>query len=249
MNVGDRVTFSNKSYATYTAVRQGLGRTRGPASQHACACGQPAHEWAYDRSDPSESFSASGLAFSSDLSRYLPTCRSCNRGAANVRAQERRAAGYLDKATERFAKYVVEGGATECWPWLGTVKKNGYGQLWFNGKPDRAHRVSYQINKGPIPDGMLIRHTCDNKVCVNPNHLLTGTPLDNARDAIERNLYPRGETQGRAKLTLVQVEEIRRNWRNRTESQRSMSDRFGVSTSCIQFVATGNSWIGLGESA
>lgn len=149
----------------------------------------------------------------------------------------------------RFYKFVDKGSADECWPWVGTMKKNGYGGFWFNGKADRAHRVSYQISKGPIPYGLLIRHTCDNKACVNPNHLLTGTSLDNARDALERNRYPRGETQGRSKLTLVQVEEIRRNWRNRTETQKSMSERFSVSTSCIQFVATGHNWIGLGENA
>ncbi|MGW9268361.1 HNH endonuclease [Microbacterium sp. NPDC055599] len=149
----------------------------------------------------------------------------------------------------RFYRYVDKGSEQECWPWLGTVKKNGYGQFWFNGKPDRAHRVSYELTNGEIPEGMLIRHTCDNKRCVNPAHLITGTARDNARDAVERGLYPRGETQGRSKLTLEQVNEIRRNWRERTETQKSMAERFGVSTSAIQLVATGQSWVGLGESS
>ena len=151
---------------------------------------------------------------------------------------------FTDEA--RFYKFVDKRGADECWTWTGTIKKNGYGQFWMDGKADRAHRISYEISNGKIPNGLLIRHTCDNRACVNPSHLLTGTPKDNARDALERDRYPRGETQGRSKLTLAQVDEIRANWRTRSETQASMARRFGVSTSAVQFVASGHSWIGLG---
>jgi len=147
----------------------------------------------------------------------------------------------------RFYKFVEKRSADECWTWMGTVKKTGYGQFWISGNARPAHRVSYEMHKGAIPAGLLIRHTCDNKVCVNPRHLITGTDADNARDAVERGLYPRGEAQGRSKLTLSQVNEIRRNWSNGTESQASMARRFGVSTSAIQLVASGHSWLGLGE--
>lgn len=231
---------------TYGGARSKLLRTRGPAAQQICLCGERAQEWAYDRKDENELVTPKGYAYSADTSHYEPRCKKCNRAAANVRATAARAPGYTVSASARFSSYVQRGEPHECWEWQGTVKRHGYGQMWFRGKSDRAHRVSYQLHNGAIPEGLLIRHTCDNKLCVNPGHLITGTGKDNARDAVERGLYPRGETQGRSKLTLEQVREIRRNWKNRTESQKSMAGRFGVSTSAVQFVAAGQSWRGLG---
>lgn len=154
---------------------------------------------------------------------------------------------FTDEA--RFYKYVDERGIDECWHWLAKVGKTGYGQFRLKGKHLGAHRVSYQFSKGTIPDGLVIRHTCDNRKCVNPNHLLSGTYKDNTRDAVERGRHPRGESQGRAKLTLAQVVEIREITRNGRESQRSMARRFGVHKSSIQRVAAGHNWIGLGENA
>lgn len=154
---------------------------------------------------------------------------------------------FTDKA--RFDKYVDRRGGDECWPWLAARLKNGYGKFRLKGRTVSAHRASYTLNKGPIPDGLLIRHTCDNKPCVNPNHLITGTSLDNSRDAVERNLIPRGEVQGRAKLTLRQVEEIRAILRGPHESNRAIGARFGVSKATVQRISAGRGWIGLGDNA
>lgn len=72
-------------------------------------------------------------------------------------------------ALERFtSKFTV---STGCWNWGACILKNGYGQTYWNGKRDYAHRVSYQIYKGEIPDGLVIDHLCRNKACVNPEHL------------------------------------------------------------------------------
>jgi len=148
----------------------------------------------------------------------------------------------------RFYTYVDKRGPDECWTWTGTVKKHGYGQFWFNGKPDRAHRVSYTLSNGEIPAGLLIRHACDNKLCVNPTHLLTGTVKDNAQDAVERDLRPRGERVGTAKLTAAQVSEIRER-RERGETYMSLARRFGVSHGAIYWILIGRTWAGLGEQA
>lgn len=235
--------------ATYISMRLALGRKRGPASLHMCACGRQAREWAYDRLDPNELTDAkNGLAFSPHLDHYIALCRECNRGAANERAKGRRAAEYHDKTMQRFDSYVMKLGPDKCWIWTGTIKKHGYGQMWFRGKPDRAHRVSYEIHKGPIPEGLLIRHTCDNKVCVNPNHLITGTNADNVRDAVERGLVPTGSDNGNSKLTWPQVREIRDRC-SRGEKQKDIALLFGVSTSTISWIATGQQWKEKGEAA
>lgn len=76
-----------------------------------------------------------------------------------------------------------------CWVWQGAVTSSGYGTLGFRGRTLSVHVVAYQAMKGEIPKGHQIRHTCDNRLCVRPAHLLTGTHRDNARDAQERHRH------------------------------------------------------------
>ena len=73
-----------------------------------------------------------------------------------------------------------------CWPWRGSPAK-GYGQIKIDGTPLRAHRVSYELIWGGLPDGMLACHKCDNRKCCNPHHIYAGSSSDNAKDAATRN--------------------------------------------------------------
>lgn len=85
---------------------------------------------------------------------------------------------------ERFWKKVKK--SEGCWEWLAVVSSRGYGTFSLNYKSVSAHRYSYQLHFGEIPDGLLVCHTCDNPRCVNPDHLFLGTSLDNNHDMIKK---------------------------------------------------------------
>ena len=83
----------------------------------------------------------------------------------------------------------------DCWNWTGSCSSNGkaYGQIKVFGKMVSAHRFSYELHNGPIPQGMSILHSCDNKKCVNPEHLRIGTHAENMREAADRGRMLKGE--------------------------------------------------------
>ena len=100
---------------------------------------------------------------------------------------------------KRFWNFVPVRQAGSCWNWDGTTY-NEYGKFHLNGTSKWAHRVSWIMHYGLIPNGMLICHKCDNKRCVNPNHLYSGTPSDNINDRYKR--FPdSGRGRNYSKLT------------------------------------------------
>ncbi len=93
----------------------------------------------------------------------------------------------------RFMKSYTVRPDTNCWLWNRATYANGYGWIKAFGKVVSAHRFSYELHKGPIPDGMHILHSCDVRNCVNPDHLRAGTHVENMAEAAERGRMPRGE--------------------------------------------------------
>ena len=146
---------------------------------------------------------------------------------------------------ERFEAKFTKGPDDECWMWQGAKNKKGYGKIGGTGRRLRnlyAHRVSYQLYRGEIADGMCICHVCDLPSCVNPNHLFQGSAKDNTRDCIKkgraRRGFPKGEINGRAKLTVENVIAIRKA----TDSGPVLARAYGVNRQTIGRIRRGIDW-------
>lgn len=126
-----------------------------------------------------------------------------------------------------------------CWTWTASLDAHGYGQI-NGGKGDngvikflKAHRVSWELNRGPIPEGLGVLHHCDNPPCCRPDHLFTGTNDENMKDAAAKARFPRGLDHHKGKFTEEQVREIRRLLTVGEMSQSEIGNKFGVSRSAI----------------
>lgn len=171
-----------------------------------------------------------GKGFQRDASD--PPARFCSRACKNAAA--------IRPAADRFWEKVEK--TDSCWMWRGNTNHNGYG-LFFNGtKSMSAHRWSYQSVHGPIPDGLLIQHSCDTPACVNPAHLSLGTNATNSADAVTKGRNVRGERCHTAKVTAEQVREIRRLHEGGTMTQAAIAARYGVRPRLVGRIVRRESW-------
>lgn len=125
-------------------------------------------------------------------------------------------------------------GVSGCWPWTGHRRHGGYGKF-TTPTTTLAHRASWEIANGPIPDGLHVCHACDNPPCVNPAHLFLGTNADNVADRVAKGRPAFGERWHSSKLTDVQVREIRAS----TEPIRVLGPRYGIAFSTIAAIRAG----------
>lgn len=139
---------------------------------------------------------------------------------------------------ERYNSYIPIIEQSGCWRWPKTLRKDGYGTFWFQRKPKYAHRAAYIVNKGPIPKGEMVRHSCDNRWCVNPDHLSVGTAQDNVDDMVERDRQAKGSQDGNSKLKEHEVVDI---WLSHS-GPTALSEKYGVSRQTIHHIRTGKTW-------
>jgi hypothetical protein len=149
----------------------------------------------------------------------------------------------VNTATEFWSRVEKSDG---CWHWLGATGgfKDAYGVVWWRRRQTYAHRVSWSIANGPIPAGKIVMHKCDNPICVNPNHLMIGTSLDNSQDMARKGRWkngdPKGQNNGHAILTEAHVREILTL--KDSQSLREIGRRYGVGKNCIGQIFRGITW-------
>lgn len=178
----------------------------------------------------------------------LKTCRCCGNlyPIQHQSVQRSKYCGALCRAEamrarfeDRFWGRVLVGKDDECWVWQGSLRGE-YGCVHTNGRTKSCHRVAYELRKGPIPDGLEIRHSCDNPPCCNPAHLSVGTHSENMRDMSDR-----GRGCGQV-LVEQDVMRIRAMFFDEHIPQRTIAKAFGMSPAAISLAVRGVNWTAIG---
>jgi hypothetical protein len=156
-----------------------------------------------------------------------------------------RASRKLTPAQKAIAFWAKVRKAEGCWPYLGASIPDGYGWVSWRGTQMGAHRVAWILTHGEIPKGMHVLHRCDNRRCVNPDHLFLGTHLDNMADMYSKGRNTRGAL-AKAKITEAQAieilkakpAEVRGSWRIAEE----LAARTGITAGAVACIWRGDSW-------
>ncbi len=153
---------------------------------------------------------------------------------------------YVRPIKDRFFEKVKKG--ESCWTWIAHKCPYGYGRMydWRDGirKIFFAHRISWEIHFGAIPQGLKVLHKCDNPPCVNPDHLFLGTNKDNYDDMVSkgRDRHAKGTDHPHAKLTDDCVREIREKLESRLVTQKSLAEEYGVARGIISLIYKNKAW-------
>lgn len=141
---------------------------------------------------------------------------------------------------KRFWKHVRK--TESCWLWTGSIKSHGYGKIGIDGKSIRAHRYAYELFRGPIPEGLIVCHKCDNRACVNPDHLFLGTFADNNADTKKKGRSAWGEKNVNAKLSCYHVSQIRKLYNSGKYSFRELGKLYNVTGTLVWCIVRNKIW-------
>lgn len=145
---------------------------------------------------------------------------------------------------ERFMANVSPEPMSGCWLWAGRVSTDGeYGYFSISASERvRVHRFSYTLHRGDIAPGLMVCHRCDNRGCVNPDHLFLGTQLDNMGDCARKGRTAIGVRNGQARLDPVSVEVLRIVYANTSFTQRELARWWGISQGHVSELIRGLRW-------
>ncbi len=138
-----------------------------------------------------------------------------------------------------YEKKVIRKSDNECWDWSGMIDDSGYASMKVHRKNEKASRMSWLMNFGEIPNGLLVCHTCDNRLCTNPKHLWLGTHQMNVTDMMSKGRHV--VTRGGAKLTEEQVKEIKKLLKEGI-TVTEIAKTYNMKQSSISLIKLGKNW-------
>jgi len=150
---------------------------------------------------------------------------------------------YNKKDIDRFMSNINKVIESGCWEWKNSVVCHGYGNIKINKKNIRVHRFSYELHYGEFEPELHVLHKCDNRKCVNPEHLFLGINKDNVDDKVSKDRQAQGSQNGNSLLNENQVKEIKVLLQNKYYGYiKDMCEKYDVSERCIFDIKLGRTW-------
>lgn len=230
---GQKTNIANQKHAK-------LGRKKGEPSRF--IRGHGAHKYPLTEEPNPSGLCMCGCGGKTKIARQSDTKSGCIKGKPVRYIPNHQFMGTPPE--NRFWKRVDKRGPDECWLWTGSKYTSGYGQFSIGHRKIAAHRFSYELHNGALPDGLFALHRCDVRACVNPNHLWAGTKKENSCDMVEKGRckVQNSETHFKAQLTNEQVKEIRELYEKGSRTQAQLSEKYGVSFSIIHGIVHRRTW-------
>lgn len=147
----------------------------------------------------------------------------------------------MDRFWAKVNKEPGQGPTGTCWLWTAAIDTNGYGAYKIGARKRNAHRVAYELINGPIDRHLDVRHTCDVRLCCNPEHLVRGTRLQNVQDAMDRDRNPKGETNGNSKFSEKQARAVKELLAGGAKCV-TIANLVGCSPETIGLIKNGKTW-------
>lgn len=177
-----------------------------------------------------------------------------NRPEGTESLEEGRERKIVNDAITKFWSRIKK--TDSCWPWIGGTNDRGYGVVCIGNDKVYAHRFSFVLNIGRIPEFICACHSCDNPPCCNPDHLFLGTHLDNMTDAETKGRFkhseehirkitvaiPRGDHHSCSKVTGEMVRDIRNRFSDRLTPLAYISREYGLSAMSVSDILRGKTW-------
>jgi hypothetical protein len=162
----------------------------------------------------------------------------CSKPCARIGTGKEARLSLEEDITQFWSHIDRTGGEDACWDWQGIRDDRGYGAAYFQRRRGRAHRLAYELARGPLSKDLCVCHHCDRPPCCNPAHLFAGSIADNNTDMVRKKRHARGERNGAAKLSAQSVHAIRTDSRQ----AKDIAGEHGISRALVSMIKQRKVW-------
>lgn len=183
-----------------------------------------------------------GKQFEPSYGQQLKGFGFCTKSCATTYTNNHREYKKKPLADRFWAKVSKTDDDDSCWMWTSATQESGHGIIGINGENHGAHRVAWELQCGPITDGLYVCHKCDVPGCVRGSHLFLGTHQDNMADMVSKGRSHLGEAHGIAKMTNEKVISMRAKYATGQYSQHKLAEEFGIHVMTVNSIVRRKTW-------